>query len=201
MLWGTSLTRGRVCNLLVHFAVTFQSVHCRTHDHNLLSHLRLLGSLFVAFYDLQVYGCSSSLPPHWTPVINLTESFLILGFTGIHIFANKISLLSPDNTSCQHRPLTALTAWVRPAWAVSPAHGSLRLDYCRLLADCGAEYLGSNISRMKLCSSYIRNWYYVQSYNTDKYQLLNYPDLWRRSYKICIFAQLLTYSMAYMLSN
>jgi hypothetical protein len=35
-----SLTRGRVCNLLVHFTVTLWSKSRRTHDHNLLSHLR-----------------------------------------------------------------------------------------------------------------------------------------------------------------
>jgi hypothetical protein len=37
----SSLTRGRVCNLLVQFAVTLGSKPRRTHDHILLSHLRL----------------------------------------------------------------------------------------------------------------------------------------------------------------
>jgi hypothetical protein len=36
-----SLTRGWVCNLLVQFSVTLQSKSHRTHDHILLSHLRL----------------------------------------------------------------------------------------------------------------------------------------------------------------
>jgi hypothetical protein len=52
----SSLTIGRVCNLLVQFAVTLRSKSHRTHDHILLSHLRLLGSLFVASYDSQDYG-------------------------------------------------------------------------------------------------------------------------------------------------
>jgi hypothetical protein len=36
-----SLTRGRVCNLLVQYTVTLWSKSCRTHYHILLSHLRL----------------------------------------------------------------------------------------------------------------------------------------------------------------
>jgi hypothetical protein len=35
------LTSGRFCNLLIQFAVTLGSKFCRTHDHILLSHLRL----------------------------------------------------------------------------------------------------------------------------------------------------------------
>jgi hypothetical protein len=35
------LTRGRVCNLLVQFAVALRSKSRRTHDHILLSHVRL----------------------------------------------------------------------------------------------------------------------------------------------------------------
>jgi hypothetical protein len=41
MLWGSSLTRGLVCNLLVQFAVTLRSKPLRTHDHILPSQLRL----------------------------------------------------------------------------------------------------------------------------------------------------------------
>jgi hypothetical protein len=60
-LWSSchgmlSLTRGRVCNLLVQFVVTPQSKSRRTHDQILLFHLRLLGSLFVTSYDSQGYG-------------------------------------------------------------------------------------------------------------------------------------------------
>jgi hypothetical protein len=40
MLWAPSLTRGRVCNLLV-FTVILEVKSLRTHDHILLSHLRL----------------------------------------------------------------------------------------------------------------------------------------------------------------
>jgi hypothetical protein len=40
-----SLMRGWVCNLLVQFSVTLRAKSRRTHDHILLSHLRLLGSL------------------------------------------------------------------------------------------------------------------------------------------------------------
>jgi hypothetical protein len=55
--WGAlSLMRGRVCNLLVQFAVILQAKICRTHDYILLSPLRLQGSLFVASYDSQGYG-------------------------------------------------------------------------------------------------------------------------------------------------
>jgi hypothetical protein len=49
-----ALTRGRICNLLVHVllglanAVTLRSKSCRTSDHISLSHLRL-GSLSVTF--------------------------------------------------------------------------------------------------------------------------------------------------------
>jgi hypothetical protein len=38
--WSSSLTRGRVCNLLVRFAITLPFNSRRTHDHILLSHLR-----------------------------------------------------------------------------------------------------------------------------------------------------------------
>jgi hypothetical protein len=48
------LARGRSCNLLKQFAVTLLS--CPTHDHILLSHLRLLGSFTVASYDSRGYG-------------------------------------------------------------------------------------------------------------------------------------------------
>jgi hypothetical protein len=51
-----SLTRGQVCNLFVQFTVTLRSKSRRTHDHILLSHLRLLNSLFVSSYDSQGYG-------------------------------------------------------------------------------------------------------------------------------------------------
>jgi hypothetical protein len=52
------LTRERVCNLLIQFAVTLRSKSRRTHDHILLSHLRLLGSISVASYDSQGYSGS-----------------------------------------------------------------------------------------------------------------------------------------------
>jgi hypothetical protein len=66
-----SLTRGRVCNLVLQFAVSLGSKSRRTHGHILLSHLRLpkpggpgpriyiplkQGGLSVAFYDKQSYG-------------------------------------------------------------------------------------------------------------------------------------------------
>jgi hypothetical protein len=75
-----SLTRGRVCNLLVQFFVSLRSKSHRTHDHISLSHLRLpqlvvlrpcvyiprntvvqfypraLGSLLISSYDSQGYG-------------------------------------------------------------------------------------------------------------------------------------------------
>jgi hypothetical protein len=54
-----SLTRGRVCNLLIQFAVTLRSKSRRTHDHTLLPHLRLLVSLFIASYDSQGYASKS----------------------------------------------------------------------------------------------------------------------------------------------
>jgi hypothetical protein len=74
------MTRGRVCNLLVQFAITLRSKSHRTHDHILLSPSRLpqpggpgpriyipqeqggpdippgTGFLFVASYDSQGYG-------------------------------------------------------------------------------------------------------------------------------------------------
>jgi hypothetical protein len=49
------LMRGRACNLLVQFVVILQSKSRITRDHILLSHLRLMGSLFVASYDSQGY--------------------------------------------------------------------------------------------------------------------------------------------------
>jgi hypothetical protein len=51
-----SLTRGRVCNLLIQFAINLRRKSRRTHDHILLFNLRLLSSLFVASYDSQGYG-------------------------------------------------------------------------------------------------------------------------------------------------
>jgi hypothetical protein len=89
-----SLTRGWICNLLVQLllglarAITLGSKHLRTHDHILLSHLRLLpqpggpgpriyihqeqcgpviptgpGFLFVASYDSQDCGGGILTPP------------------------------------------------------------------------------------------------------------------------------------------
>jgi hypothetical protein len=51
-----SLTRGRVCNLLVQFSISLRSKSNRTHNHILISCLKLLGSLFVASYDSQGHG-------------------------------------------------------------------------------------------------------------------------------------------------
>jgi hypothetical protein len=57
------LMRGWVCNLLEHLllgiatAVTLRSISSRTHDHNLLSHLRL-NSLLVTPYDLHCHACA-----------------------------------------------------------------------------------------------------------------------------------------------
>jgi hypothetical protein len=54
-----SLMRGQVCNLLLGLtsAVILGSKSCRTHDHILLSYLRL-GFSFVASYDSQGYSGS-----------------------------------------------------------------------------------------------------------------------------------------------
>jgi hypothetical protein len=41
MLWGAQPDERRACNLLIQFAVTLRSKSRRTHDHILLSHLRL----------------------------------------------------------------------------------------------------------------------------------------------------------------
>jgi hypothetical protein len=59
MLLSPSLTRGRVCNLLVQFAVTLGSKSRRTHDHILLSHLRLPqpGGPDPCIYIPQEQGC------------------------------------------------------------------------------------------------------------------------------------------------
>jgi hypothetical protein len=53
-----SLTRGRVCNLLVQFAITLKSKSRRTHDHILLSRLRLPqpGRPGSCIYNLQEQG-------------------------------------------------------------------------------------------------------------------------------------------------
>jgi hypothetical protein len=51
-----SLTRALVCNVLAQFAVILRFKSRRTHEHILLSHLRTLGSHFVAFYGSQGYG-------------------------------------------------------------------------------------------------------------------------------------------------
>jgi hypothetical protein len=51
-----SLLRGRICNLLIQFAVILRPKAHRTHDHILLSHLRQLGSFFVTSYDSQGYS-------------------------------------------------------------------------------------------------------------------------------------------------
>jgi hypothetical protein len=56
MLCGALPDERTVCNLLVQFAVTLRSESRRTNDHILLSHSRLQGSLFVAFYNSQGYG-------------------------------------------------------------------------------------------------------------------------------------------------
>jgi hypothetical protein len=50
-----SLMTGWISNLLVQFAITLWSKSCKTRNHVLLSHLRLLGSVFVTSYDLQAY--------------------------------------------------------------------------------------------------------------------------------------------------
>jgi hypothetical protein len=59
-----SLTRGRVCNLLLQFAITLQSKFRRTHDHILLSHLRILqlGGPGLCIYIPQEQG-GPVIPP------------------------------------------------------------------------------------------------------------------------------------------
>jgi hypothetical protein len=50
-----SLARGRVCNLLIQFAVALRSKSCRAHDHNLLSRVPFLSLLRLA---------GTNPPPH-----------------------------------------------------------------------------------------------------------------------------------------
>jgi hypothetical protein len=103
LMWGASLTRGWICNLLVQLllclarAVTLGSKYSRTHDHILLSHLRLpqpegtgpsihipqeqdglviprpLCSLFVASYDSQGYGGGILTRLHTGHVVTLVS--------------------------------------------------------------------------------------------------------------------------------
>jgi hypothetical protein len=79
--WGTpSLTRGRVCNLLIQFAVTLWSKSRRTHDHILLSHLRPYVTLSyeapLTWRARSPYlyppgtGWSSYTPRHWVPFLS-----------------------------------------------------------------------------------------------------------------------------------
>jgi hypothetical protein len=70
---ASSLMRGWVCNLLVQSAVTLRSKSHRTHDHIFLSHLRLLGPLFVTSYDSQGYGGGILTCPH----MSLTSDCLV----------------------------------------------------------------------------------------------------------------------------
>jgi hypothetical protein len=76
-LWTSCrLTRRRVCNLLVQFAVTLRSKSLRTHDHILLSHLRLSqpGGPGPRIYIPQEQGPSYT-PKHWVPFLSpLTTS-------------------------------------------------------------------------------------------------------------------------------
>jgi hypothetical protein len=79
-----SLRRGRVCNLLVQFALTLWSKSRRTHDHILISHLRLLGSLFVASSDSQGYRWRySNPPPHGPEECNNYNSIMVTSNAGI----------------------------------------------------------------------------------------------------------------------
>jgi hypothetical protein len=57
---GAPSLMGWVCNLLVQFAVALWSKSHKTNNHILLPHLRLLGSFFVASYDLQDYSGGST---------------------------------------------------------------------------------------------------------------------------------------------
>jgi hypothetical protein len=111
--WAPSLTRGCVCNLLVQLllglarTVTLGSKSRRTHDHILLSYLRLLprnkvaqlylralGSLSVASYDSQ--GCDGGI---------LTRS------------ARKILLLKPRY---DWRSVSQYVLVSRPLWDLRP---------------------------------------------------------------------------------
>jgi hypothetical protein len=73
-----SLTRGRVCNLLVQlhlglaWAVTLGSKSRRTHDHILLSHLRLPppGAPGFRIYIPQEQGVPVIPPGHWVPFLS-----------------------------------------------------------------------------------------------------------------------------------
>jgi hypothetical protein len=56
--WAPFLARGRVCNLLMQLSVTLRSKYRRTHDYILLSHLRLLGALFVVHFPWGVLSQS-----------------------------------------------------------------------------------------------------------------------------------------------
>jgi hypothetical protein len=105
--WAPFLTRGWVCNLLVLLlglarAVTLGSKSHRTHDHILLSHLKLpqprspylypipqkqcgavtppraLGSLFVASYDSQGYGGGTLTRLHTGKRIHRTTDFPLI---------------------------------------------------------------------------------------------------------------------------
>jgi hypothetical protein len=69
MLWDPSPTRGRVCNLLLQFAVTLGYKFRRIHDHILLSHLRLpqSGGPGSHIFAPQGQGGPVIPPGYWVP--------------------------------------------------------------------------------------------------------------------------------------
>jgi hypothetical protein len=68
-----SPTRGRVCTLLVKFVVTLLPKSCRTHDHTLLSHLKLpqAGGLGPCIYIPQEQGGPVIVPGTGFPICRL----------------------------------------------------------------------------------------------------------------------------------
>jgi hypothetical protein len=122
------VTRGRVCNLLVQFAVTLWSKFRRTHNHILLSHLRLSqpGGPGLCIYIPQEQGGPIIPPgtglPHCTSVRPITiivhtqECFdVTIGLTLCHDFLSRLCRLHKFSISANGH-LLSMVAFMLINW-------------------------------------------------------------------------------------
>jgi hypothetical protein len=148
-----SLTRGRVCNLLVQLllglarAVTLGSKYRRTHDHILLSHLRLPqpGGPGPRIYIPQETGWPSYTPGHCVPF------FRLLRLAGMRW---RYSNPPPHGEELNEIRYLRLYIFIRRASQFRATDATDSTDSCNNVVETRGGGVGTTLAPLHKCDDY-----------------------------------------------